>query len=235
MQPGGAGRGSIQSNNGLKPSAKFPKKEGEDETMADGPAAENGDGMEVEGARDPSTTMCRFNQRCTKSDCSFVHTSPAAHHSTVVDMNDTCSFGVACKNKKCVGKHPSPAKRSEFQAEQECVFHPNCSNPNCKFVHPTAPPCRNGGDCKTPGCTFWHTSVMCKFNPCTNRKCTYKHAEGQRANTKGSNVWVASKEGEQDQKQHVSERKFIDETQLEELIIPDKPEEKNAEMVEAAL
>ncbi|KAF2676647.1 nuclear polyadenylated RNA-binding protein-like protein Nab2 [Lentithecium fluviatile CBS 122367] len=232
-KPSGPGRGSLQGNKqGLTPSAKFTKKEGQDEAMADGPAAENGDGMEVETSRpDPATTMCNFNQRCSKPDCPFVHSSPAAPRGTVVDMNDTCSYGVACKNKKCVGKHPSPAQRQQFQAEQECAFYPNCRDPtNCPYKHPSMPACRNGADCTTPGCKFWHSSVMCKYTPCTNPRCPYKHAEGQKQAPKG-NVWVAPKNGEEEQKQHVSERKFIDETQPEELIIPDK----NTVMEEATL
>lgn len=54
---------------------------------------------------------------------------------------------------------------------------------------------------------------MCKFNPCLKPGCQYKHAPGQKKNN--SNVWVAPKEGE-----HVSERKFVDEDQAEERIVP---------------
>jgi hypothetical protein len=57
---------------------------------------------------------------------------------------------------------------------------------------------------------------MCKFNPCLNPRCHYKHAPGQKKNN--TNVWVAPKEGEE--KQHVSERKFVDENEEEEVIIP---------------
>jgi hypothetical protein len=232
-RPSGAGRGFVHSNkSNLPPSTKFTKKEGQDEAMGDGPVVENGDGMDIETSRpDPANTMCNFNQRCSKPDCPFVHSSPAAPRSAVVDMNDTCSYGIACKNKKCVGKHPSPAQKQQYQAEQECQFYPNCRDPqNCPYKHPSMPACRNGADCTTPGCKFWHSSVMCKFTPCTNPRCPYKHVEGQKQAPKG-NVWVASKNGEETQKEHVSERKFIDESQEEELIIPDK----NTEMVEEVL
>jgi hypothetical protein len=207
-----------QQGKGMHPSAKFTKKEGQDETMGEGGAAENGDGMDVEASRpEPSATMCKFNLRCTNPDCHFVHQSPAAHPGTAVDMNDTCDYGAACKNKKCVGKHPSPAQRQKYQSEQECAFWPNCRDPaNCPYKHPSAPPCRNGADCTTPDCKFSHSSVMCKFNPCLNPRCHYKHAPGQKKNN--TNVWVAPKEGEE--KQHVSERKFVDENEEEEVIIP---------------
>lgn len=208
---------SQQGNRGMNPNAKpfSAKKEGQDEAMADGPSAENGDGMEVESTRpEPSATMCKFNLRCTNPDCPYVHQSPAALPGTPVDMNDTCDYGAACKNKKCVGKHPSPAQRQKFQAEQECAFWPNCRDPSsCPYKHPAAQPCRNGADCTKEGCTFGHSTVMCKYTPCLNPRCVYKHAPGQKKNN--TNVWVAPKEGE-----HVSERKFVDEEKQEELIIP---------------
>jgi hypothetical protein len=214
---------SHQGGRGMNPNAKtFQKKEGEDETMADGPAGENGSGMDVEmpsGRPDPSSTMCKFNLRCSNPDCHFVHQSPAATPGTPVDMNDTCDFGAACKNKKCVGKHPSPAQRQKFQSEQECAFWPNCRDPSsCPYKHPTAKPCHNGADCTVEGCKFGHSAIMCKFNPCLNPRCLYKHEPGQKKNT--TNVWVAPKEGE-----HVSERKFVDDEQKEELIIPNKDQE----------
>ncbi|KAI4937766.1 hypothetical protein J4E85_000202 [Alternaria conjuncta] len=214
---------SHQGGRGMNPNAKtFTKKEGEDETMADGPAGESGSGMDVElpsGRPDPSSTMCKFNLRCSNPDCHFVHQSPAAIPGTPVDMNDTCDFGAACKNKKCVGKHPSPAQRQKFQSEQECAFWPNCRDPSsCPYKHPTSKPCHNGADCAVEGCKFGHSAIMCKFNPCLNARCLYKHEPGQKKIT--TNKWVAPKEGE-----HVSERKFVDDEQKEELIIPGKDEE----------
>ncbi|KAL6711708.1 hypothetical protein ACN47E_004642 [Coniothyrium glycines] len=202
-------------NRGMNPNAKsFVKKEGQDETMGDA-STENGDGMDVENSRpEPFSTMCKFNLRCTNPDCPFVHQSPAAFPGTTVDMNDTCEYGAACKNKKCAGKHPSPAKKQQFQSEQECAFWPNCRDPStCPYKHPAKQPCRNGADCTVEGCTYGHSAVMCKFNPCLNPRCPYKHAPGQKKNN--TNVWVAPKEGD-----HVSERKFVDEEQQEELIIP---------------
>jgi hypothetical protein len=203
---------------GMAPSTKFTKKEGQDETMGDGAAAGNGDSMEVETPRgEPSTTICRYNLRCSNPECKFVHQSPAAPPNTTVDMNDTCEFGAACKNKKCVGKHPSPAQRQKFQSEQECAFFPNCRDPeNCPYKHPTERPCRNGGDCTKEGCAFYHTTTKCKFTPCLNPRCTFKHEPGQKKNT--TNKWVAGKNGEE--KQHVSERKYVDEDKPEEMIIP---------------
>jgi len=220
-------RGSSQGNKQhLPPSSKFTKKENQDENMAEGQSAENGEGMDMDTSRpEPFTIMCKFNQQCTKADCPFVHQSPAAVRPVTVDMNNTCSFGAACANPKCVGKHPSPAQRMQYQAEQECMFYPNCRDPaNCPYKHPNVAACRNGADCTTPNCKFWHSSVVCKYNPCTNIRCPYKHAPGQRQDRK-ANVWVASKNGEEEKKDHVSERKFIDESKEEELILPDKPAE----------
>ncbi|KAF1836506.1 hypothetical protein BDW02DRAFT_545857 [Decorospora gaudefroyi] len=214
---------SHQGGRGLNANAKpFAKKEGEDETMADGPSGENGSGMDVElpsGRPDPSSTMCKYNLRCTNPDCHFVHQSPVAVSNTPVDMNDSCDYGAACKNKKCVGKHPSPAQRQKFQSEQECVFWPNCRDTStCPYKHPAAKPCHNGADCTVEGCKFGHSTIMCKYNPCLNPRCLYKHAPGQKKNN--TNVWVAPKEGD-----HVSERKFVDEERKEELILPAKDQE----------
>lgn len=162
----------------------------------------------------PEESVCRYNLKCTNKDCKFAHQSPAAPPGVTVDVSDVCSFGAACKNFKCVARHPSPATKFAHQSEQECKFWPNCQNPRCTFKHPSKPPCRNGADCKVEGCTFYHSAVMCKFKPCTNRYCTFKHEEGQRG-AFPDKVWTA--EGAN---QHVSERKFADGDAAEEEVIP---------------
>jgi hypothetical protein len=220
---------SRQGNRNLPASAKFSKKDGQDESMTDStPAGEGGDAsaMDVEGGRsDPFNTMCHFNLKCSKSDCPYAHQSPAAPPGTPVDLNDTCSYDAKCTNKKCVGKHHSPAQRQQFQSEQECIFFPNCRDmASCPYKHPSKPPCRNGADCTTPNCAFWHSTTMCKFTPCTNKFCPFKHAEGQKKIFKNKE-WIKPKEGEEGKKDHVSERKFIDEDAAEELILPGKSEE----------
>ncbi|KAJ5669467.1 hypothetical protein N7462_010537 [Penicillium macrosclerotiorum] len=170
----------------------------------------------MDGDQDESNTdnICRFNLRCTRKDCPFAHQSPVAPEGTSIDVADVCSFGAACKNRKCTGRHPSPAVKSAHQAEEMCRFFPNCTNPHCHFKHPDMPLCRNGADCKDEGCKFTHVSTACRFNPCMNRSCPYKHADGQRG-AFTDKVWTASGN-------HVSERKFVqDENVQEELIKPD--------------
>jgi len=56
---------------------------------------------------------------------------------------------------------------------------------------------------------------MCKFNPCLNPSCTFKHVEGQKRGKFEDKVWTAD-----GVKEHVSERKFVDENAPEELIVP---------------
>ena len=182
-------------------------------------ADEPSSSMDVEMSQekpDPSKTVCTFNLRCTKPDCAFAHQSSAAPPGVTIDLEDTCSYGAACKNFKCVGKHPSPAKKQTFQSEVDCSFWPNCTKPNCPFRHPAnaKPLCRNGPNCSTPGCAYTHTSntTKCVFNPCTKPSCAYKHDEGQQKLYE-DNVWV--------KKDHVSDRKFVDETEPEELIKPE--------------
>lgn len=187
------------------------------------PVAASGDN---EGSGDPATTVCKFNLYCTKADCQFAHQSSAAPPGTALDLSVECDFGVACKNYKCVSKHPSPAKKFEHQQQQECKFGPFCQNPRCTFKHSTSKPCRNGGDCTTAGCTFFHSPIECKFSPCTNQHCIYKHKDGQKAVAPGGNVWTPNGE-------HVSERKFVNEEQ-EELIIPGSGSQMEAETAQAA-
>ena len=190
--------------------------------------------MEVESSQNnpqesASDTICRFNLTCTKRDCPYAHQSPEAPPGTTIDVNDECPFGAACKNRKCVGRHPSPAQKISHQSEQDCRFFPHCTNPSCPFRHPTAmPPCRFGADCKKEGCKFTHVKTLCRFNPCLNPQCLFKHAEGQKRGVFGDKVWrMADERGD---KGHVSERKFVDEMGEEELVVPDvKLEDVKAE------
>ncbi|KAK4240009.1 hypothetical protein C8A03DRAFT_31850 [Achaetomium macrosporum] len=181
-------------------------------------AASPGD-VEMTGAKreppNPDETVCRFNLRCQNKDCKFAHQSPAAPPGITIDVKDVCSFGAACKNRKCVGRHPSPATKAAHQSEQDCKFFPNCINPHCPFRHPTMPPCRNGGECKVPNCKFTHVTTPCKFHPCTNRTCPFMHEEGQRG-TFQDKVWTAN----DGSKEHVSERKFVNEDAPEDVVLP---------------
>ncbi len=188
----------------------------------------NGDissSMEVESSQNnppesASETICRFNLTCTKKECPYAHQSPEAPPGTTIDVNDECPYGAACKNRKCVGRHPSPAQKISHQSEQDCRFFPHCTNPSCPFRHPIAmPPCRFGADCKKEDCKFTHVKTMCRFNPCLNPQCPFKHAEGQKRGVFGDKVWRVADESED--KGHVSERKFVDEVGEEELVVPD--------------
>ncbi|CAK7274181.1 hypothetical protein SEPCBS119000_006041 [Sporothrix epigloea] len=171
-------------------------------------------------ATDKAKTMCKFNLNCANEACTFAHQSPAAPPGVTVNVHEVCSFGAACKNKMCKGRHPSPAARAAHQSEQDCKFFPNCTNPHCQFRHPSLPLCRNGADCSVRGCKFTHVTTMCKFNPCTNRYCTFKHEEGQRG-TFPDKVWTADGSNGKTSLAHISDRKFVDESAPEETILPD--------------
>jgi hypothetical protein len=196
-----------------------------------GIAVKQGEDGDMDMREDQTTTdgqantdsVCRFNLHCTRKDCPFAHQSPAAPEGAPVDVTDHCPFGAACKNKKCTGRHPSPAVKSSHQAEEICRFFPHCTNPHCHFKHPSMPLCRNGADCTAEGCKFTHLTTACKFNPCMNRSCPYKHTEGQKASFPDK-VWVAGQE-----KPHVSERKFVEDDNGEEELI--KPDAAQAEQV----
>ncbi|KAI9694271.1 MAG: hypothetical protein M1820_009074 [Bogoriella megaspora] len=220
------------------PKPKNPRKSQQDsrqqsdamETEAHEVPTNNTSSMEVDGPltdnTNPSVTVCHFNLNCTRPECPYVHQSPVAPPGVAIDMSSECTYGVACKNHKCVGKHPSPAKKGNFQSQQDCRFFPNCSNgANCPFRHPSTPACRNGADCNVEGCKFFHSTVMCKFNPCTNPVCAFKHEEGQKRGKFEDKVWVAGQNGGEgdggEGKEHVSERKFVaEENGEEEFIVP---------------
>lgn len=191
---------------------------------ADASKKENGEGgedVEMGGEKrdppNPEDNVCKYNLRCTNSDCKFAHQSPAAPPGVTVDVSDNCSYGAACKNRKCVGRHPSPATKLAHQSEQDCKFFPNCQNPRCSFRHPAMPLCRNGADCTTPNCKFTHVKTKCKFNPCLNPTCAFAHEEGQQGGFRDK-VWTS------ESKEHVSERKFVDDEAPSELVKPDGEE-----------
>ena len=220
----------MQSNN------SHDSQAGDSSHVATGGERKDTD-MEGEGSKGVSKVQCKFDIMCTKTECPFAHHSPGAKPGDPlpeIDMETDCSFGVRCANSKCNGRHPSRAKRANFQAEQDCLYGPWCSNPSCAFKHP--PPgtkeCRHGGDCKTPDCTFWHTKMECKHTPCKNALCKYKHKDGQREYAVRGNVWTANGE----KKEHVSERKFVqDEGAEEEVIIPGSTVEISAESADSAM
>lgn len=150
----------------------------------------------------PFDTMCKFNLGCTIPTCPFAHQSPANTRPGVsVDISDTCSHGVACTNNKCTARHPSPASRHSGVAapysangkiDADCKFFPNCTaGPMCPFKHPDVRPCRNGADCSVAGCPFAHSTIACRYNPCTRPDCPFKHAAGQKRGKFEDKVWTA--------------------------------------------
>ncbi|KAI4281415.1 MAG: hypothetical protein L6R38_003716 [Xanthoria sp. 2 TBL-2021] len=215
-----------------------PGKQQANGVAENGQDAVNGDitsSMEVESSQksqpeQSSDTICKFNLKCTKQDCPFAHQSPAAPPGITMDFSSGCPFGARCQNRKCVMRHPSPSQNPAHSTTEDCRFFPNCTNPTCPFRHPTSmppmPSCRFGENCTRPGCKFKHSTVTCKFNPCLNPACPYKHAEGQQKGAFGDKVWTA--DGDQE-KEHVSERKFIDDNVAEELVVPSNGQAQSSE------
>ncbi|KAL8642355.1 MAG: hypothetical protein Q9228_000940 [Teloschistes exilis] len=201
---------------------------GQDATNGDLPSS-----MEVESSQKsqselPSDTICKFNLKCTKKDCPFAHQSPAAPPGITLDLSSDCPFGARCQNRKCVMRHSSPAQSLAHSAAEDCRYFPNCTNQTCPFRHPTSvtPVCRFGENCTRPDCKFKHISITCKFNPCLNANCPYKHAEGQKKAKLGDNVWTPTGDQEKD---HVSERKFVDDKMMEELVVPESNQAQSSE------
>ncbi|KAK4497640.1 hypothetical protein PRZ48_010293 [Zasmidium cellare] len=159
-----------------------------------------GSGMDIDGEGtdhgDKFSTLCRFNLTCTNPTCGFAHQSPAAPPNAPVDLSDTCAHGAACTNHKCSARHPSPAQRGQGQngkQEVDCRFYPNCTaGANCPFRHPTEKPCKFGGDCTNANCKFAHPKIMCRYNPCLNPSCMFKHADGQKRGKFEDKVWTSN-------------------------------------------
>jgi len=208
---------------------------------------QNGDSnMEVDSASGdkkgtPFDTMCKFNFSCTNASCPFAHQSPAnTRPGVTVDMSDTCSHGIACTNIKCTARHPSPAMRhtgsggaasapysANGKIDADCKFYPNCTAGSmCPFRHPDTRPCRNGADCSVPGCQYAHSTIPCRYNPCTRPDCPFKHAEGQKRGKFEDKVWTpadgapTSEGGEGNSKSDRFAGLKNNEGQEEELILP---------------
>ncbi|PUU76567.1 hypothetical protein B9Z19DRAFT_1149016 [Tuber borchii] len=187
-------------------------------TAGDAPSSSS---MDQSSDKPLDEVPCKFAANCTKPECPFAHPTPAAIPGKPVAFvsGEKCSFGAGCRNRKCTGSHPSPAASPvvarPVKIDAECKFYPNCTNPTCPFKHPDMPLCRNGPKCTRPGCHFTHTEVKCKFSPCLNPNCAYKHDEGQQKGAFDHKVWT--KDGK---REHVSERKFVNDDMEEELIIP---------------
>jgi len=210
----GHGQDRRQHNSGQAQGQQDTVMGGEDNQQ---PKEDGADGAE-KPQRDSSQVMCRFNLRCTNVDCPYAHQSPAAPQGIAVDTTVECAHGVACKNHRCSSRHPSPAKKFAHQAQIECKFGPRCQNPTCPFSHPDKGACKNGADCNVPECPYWHNPVTCKFPECTNPKCPFKHNEGQKKAPYRNNSLILNGE----KKDHVSERKFVENEGEEELILPGK-------------
>ncbi|OQV12114.1 hypothetical protein BV898_13593 [Hypsibius exemplaris] len=101
---------------------------------------------------DPSLIMCRFLPKCAKTAevCPFYH--PACRNGKYCRFGDSCVYdhsGAATANgnaKQLVTKKPI------------CRFYPNCTQPQCPFLHKQAIPCSFGTYCRMgpQKCTFLH-------------------------------------------------------------------------------
>ncbi|KPI40034.1 uncharacterized protein AB675_11466 [Cyphellophora attinorum] len=226
----GRGRGNFQQNGSRNGSIAPSEPKPEGEAPADGATDATMEGVDQAPAKtnDPATTMCHWNLQCTNKECKFAHQSPVAPMNIPVDVSQACTFGVACKNTTCNLRHPSPALKKDHQAQSECKFYPNCTKFNCPFKHPEQPVCSYGASCKNANCKFTHLQTLCKFNPCTNTKCPFRHAAGQNR-TMADYSWTPELAKQREEakaaeleKQHVSDRKFVsEEAGEEELIKPD--------------
>ena len=51
-------------------------------------------------------------------------------------------------------------------------------------------PCKFGVNCTRPNCIYNHEiAIPCRYNPCLNEQCLFKHTEGQQPNK--NKVWTS--------------------------------------------
>lgn len=142
--------------------------------------------------RTSKTALCRYNDKCRKSDCTFAHSSPAVKGNPwgLVLSEESCKYGRGCDDANCVLVHPSPTTDNSFNPSTDiiCGQFPECHYPNCRFMHPHK--CNTGVSCETKDCTYWHPTA-CKFNPCLKPSCSFAHApyQMQRRNASATKTW----------------------------------------------
>ncbi|XP_057208385.1 zinc finger CCCH domain-containing protein 14 isoform X2 [Triplophysa rosa] len=72
---------------------------------------------------------CKFDAKCTKTDCPFTHVSRRLHNNPTIAApapnNNTCRFFPECKKTDCPFYHPKP-----------CRFSTWCKRTDCTFYHP---------------------------------------------------------------------------------------------------
>lgn len=74
-------------------------------------------------------------------------------------------------------------------------------------------PCKFGVNCTRPNCIYNHEiAIPCRYHPCLNDQCLFKHAEGQQPNK--NKVWTPQVNGSS-----TMERKFAYNTAEERIIV----------------
>lgn len=177
---------------------------------------------------------CSFSAGCKNRKCTARHPSPA----NLSPMDRPLSSGPPHQHAPYANHSHGPASAGALgghDTRPDCRFYPHCTNPSCPFKHPSMPPCRNGADCTVPNCHFYHNTTACKYDPCLNPTCPYRHAEGQKRGSYKDKVWVSGGgQGDEEGKEHVSERKFVDEGMDEELVRGDGDNDGDGEMERGA-
>ncbi|XP_067680315.1 zinc finger CCCH domain-containing protein 14-like [Haliotis asinina] len=100
---------------------------------------------------------CKYDARCTKTDCPFTHASRRK------PMTTSPPQVIAIPQPKVILAAPmAPVPAASTHPRQiTCRFFPNCHNMKCPFKHPK--PCRYGLSCaKKAACPFFHPALPSK-------------------------------------------------------------------------
>ncbi|XP_065184053.1 zinc finger CCCH domain-containing protein 14-like [Sycon ciliatum] len=134
---------------------------------------------------------CKFDGRCTKLDCPYVHRlKPGQFNTAATPASGVPSSTTTPTAAAAVAGKPAPSSTI-------CRFHPGCMRDYCPFLHPTA--CRYASNCTRSGCNFYHAPAA---------------SEPPQLPGRNAFRWTAKKD-------HVSDRKFAVEAAGESVIPAD--------------
>ena len=75
-------------------------------------------------------------------------------------------------------------------------------------------PCKFGVNCTRPNCIYNHEiAIPCRYHPCLNEQCLFKHTEGQQPNK--NKVWTSDANGSST----AMDRKFAYENPEERIVV----------------
>ncbi|KHN82418.1 Zinc finger CCCH domain-containing protein 14 [Toxocara canis] len=92
--------------------------------------------------------LCKFDRTCANPRCPYTHSPKPAGAGTAVVTTTTAVANVT---------KPAVVTTAPLSSTIPCKFGGRCANPNCTYKHPKL--CRFGERCTNRGCYFWHPKL----------------------------------------------------------------------------